>query len=260
LHLSYSAIKDFSFCPKYYKLSRVDKLKPFTGNIYTAFGTAIHSTCEEMLLKDYKIQSEKYFYRQFYLELNKLDREVREEYDDIEIEKYVEQGYKILEGIPAFMRETFGNYKVVSTEEQLRCKITLPEQTVYEYDFLGFVDCIIRTEDGMNHIIDWKTCSWGWDARRKADTMTTYQLAFYKHFYSQQSGLPFDDLETHFVLLKRTAKKDNIELVKVSSGRKKVNNALKLLENTAYNVDSSNFIKNKLSCGKCDFYKTIHCP
>ncbi len=260
MHLSYSAVKDFSFCPHYYKLSRVDKLNPFTGNIYTAFGTAIHSTCEEMLLKNFDIKHDNYFYRQFYIELKKLDKEILEEYDEVDLDKFIEQGYKILKDIPSFMRDTFGDYKVISTEEQLRCKIPLTEQTIYEYDFLGFVDCIIRTEDGKNHIIDWKTCSWGWDARRKADTMTTYQLSYYKHFYSEMSGLPFDDLETHFVLLKRTAKQNNIELVKVGNGKKKVNNALKLLENTAYNVDNSNFIKNRLSCGKCDFYKTIHCP
>jgi len=260
VHLSFSAVKDFNFCPHFYKLSRVDKLKPFTGNIYTAFGTAIHATCEEMLLKDFNIQQDSYFYRQFFLELNKLNKDVLEEYDEVEFEKFVDQGYSILAEIPKFMKQTFGDYKVISTEEQLRCKIPLSEQTIYDYDFFGFVDCIIRTEDGKNHIIDWKTCSWGWDARRKSDTMTTYQLAYYKHFYSEISGLDFDNLETHFVLLKRTAKKNNIELVKVGNGRKKVANALKLLENTAYNVDSGNFIKNKLSCGKCDFHKTIHCP
>ena len=119
---------------------------------------------------------------------------------------------------------------------------------------------MIKTEDGRHHVIDWKTCSWGWNFHRKTDTMTTYQLSYYKHFYSKMSGIEFDNIDTHFVLMKRTAKKDIIELVKVGNGTKKVNNALKLLENTAYNVDSENFIKNKLSCGKCDFHKTEHCP
>jgi len=260
MHLSFSAVKDFTFCPHYYKLSRVDKIKPFTGNIFTAFGTAIHSTCEEMLLKNFSIKEEEYFYRQFYLELKKLDKDILESYDDDEQDKFIEQGYNVLSEFPAFMEKTFGNYRVISTEEQLRCKISLSEQTVHDYDFLGFVDCVIKTEDGKYHVIDWKTCSWGWDFRRKTDTMTTYQLSYYKHFYSKMSGIPFEDLETHFVLLKRTAKKDIIELVKVNNGSKKVNNALKVLENTAYNVDSENFVKNKLSCGKCDFRKTVHCP
>lgn len=260
MHLSFSAVKDFSFCPHYYKLSRVDKIKSFTGNIYTAFGTAVHSTCEEMLLSNYNIQHEGYFYRQFYTELKKLDKELLEEYTDEQIEDFVNQANTILSNFQEFMGQTFGNYKVVSTEEQLRCNITLLEQTIYDYDFLGFVDCVIKTEDGKYHIIDWKTCSWGWDARRKSDTMTTYQLSYYKHFYSKMTGIPIEDMETHFVLLKRTAKKDIIELVKVANGQKKINNALKVLENTAYNVDSENYIKNKLSCSKCDFHKTEHCP
>lgn len=260
MHLSFSAVKDFDFCPNYYKLSRVDKIKPFTGNIYTAFGTAIHSTCEEMLLKNFKIKEEEYFYRQFYLELKKLDKEILESYEESDQDSFLEQGYSILSEFPSFMENAFGNYRVISTEEQIRSKINLAEQTVYDYDFLGFVDCVIKTEDGRHHVIDWKTCSWGWNFHRKTDTMTTYQLSYYKHFYSKMSGIEFDNIDTHFVLMKRTAKKDIIELVKVANGTKKVNNALKLLENTAYNVDSENFIKNKLSCGKCDFHKTEHCP
>ena len=260
MHLSFSAVKDFDFCPNYYKLSRVDKIKPFTGNIYTAFGTAIHSTCEEMLLKNFKIKEEEYFYRPFYLELKNLDKEILESYEESDQDSFLEQGYGILSEFPSFMENTFGNYRVISTEEQIRSKINLAEQTVHDYDFLGFVDCVIKTEDGRHHVIDWKTCSWGWNFHRKTDTMTTYQLSYYKHFYSKMSGIEFDNIDTHFVLMKRTAKKDIIELVKVANGTKKVNNALKLLENTAYNVDSENFIKNKLSCGKCDFHKTEYCP
>jgi len=260
VHLSYSAIKDFSFCPNYYKLSRVDKLKPFTGNIYTAFGTAIHSTCEEMLLKNFKINSENYFSRQFAAEMFKLDKNILESYGESEQEKFLEQGYSILSEFPSFMEDTFGNYRVISTEEQIRTRVNLTEQTIHEYDFLGFVDCVIKTEDGRHHVIDWKTCSWGWDYRRKTDTMTTYQLSYYKHFYSKMSGIEFNNIDTHFVLMKRTAKKNIIELVEVNNGEQKVNNALKVLENTAYNVDSGNFIKNKLSCSKCDFHKTVHCP
>ena len=260
MHLSFSAVKDFSFCPYYYKLSRVEKIKPFTGNLYTAFGTAIHSTCEEMLLKNFNIKQNEYFYRQFYLELKKLDKDILESCTEAEQDQFVEQGYKVLSEFPSFMEKTFGKYKVISTEEQIRSKIILSEQTVYDYDFLGFVDCVIKTDDGRYHVIDWKTCSWGWDFRRKTDTMTTYQLSYYKHFYSKMSGIDFDNIDTHFVLMKRTAKKDVIELVEVPNGQLKVNNALKLLENTAYNVDGENFIKNKLSCSRCDFHKSVHCP
>ena len=44
-HISYSELKIFTECPHKWKLQYVDGLAGFTGNIYTAFGTAIHSVC-----------------------------------------------------------------------------------------------------------------------------------------------------------------------------------------------------------------------
>ena len=90
--------------------------------------------------------------------------------------------------------------------------------------------------------------------------MVTYQLTYYKHFFAKKHGIPEDKIETHFGLLKRTAKKDKVELFRVSSGEKKVNNALKLLQECVHNVDHERFIKNKLSCSMCSFHRTPHCP
>ena len=51
-HISFSELKNWSFCPFYHKLTYIDKLKGFAGNEYTAFGTAIHTVCENKLLKN----------------------------------------------------------------------------------------------------------------------------------------------------------------------------------------------------------------
>ena len=45
-HISYSEWKDWSICPFYHKLVHIDKLQGFEGNIYTAFGKALHETIE----------------------------------------------------------------------------------------------------------------------------------------------------------------------------------------------------------------------
>ena len=50
-HISFSELKNWTFCPFYHKLVNIDKLKGFAGNEYTAFGTAIHTICENKLLK-----------------------------------------------------------------------------------------------------------------------------------------------------------------------------------------------------------------
>ena len=257
MHLSYSSIKDFNFCPHYYKLTRIEKLRPFTGNVYTAFGTAIHSVCEKMIIDKFgNLDVNSCFKTELDKEFSNIDDEVSED----KHHEFYQSGVRILENLPKFMKEKFGEYEVIDTEKDLRVPIEFDQEILTDFDFVGFVDCIIKTKDGRHHIIDWKTCSWGWDARKKSDTMTTYQLSYYKIFYNLITGVDFEKIDTHFVLLKRVNSKIPVELVTVSSGKKKVNNALKLLETAAYNVDNENFIKNRLSCSKCDFHKTSPCP
>ena len=131
-----------------------------------------------------------------------------------------------------------------------------------EKRYKGYIDLVLKTSDGKYHIIDWKTCSWGWDARRKNEKMVTYQLAFYKHFFSKKHNIDPDNIETHFALLKRTAKSNKVEIFRVTSGNKKIENSLKLLDKAVYNIKHKNFVKNKLSCTAkfgCEFYNTKHC-
>ena len=70
------------------------------------------------------------------------------------------------------------------------------------------------------------------------------------------------DIETHFALLKRTAKKNNVELFRVTSGKTKTENALNLLNNAIYNIRKKRYIKKRTSCTSgygCNFYETKHC-
>jgi glutamyl/glutaminyl-tRNA synthetase len=90
--------------------------------------------------------------------------------------------------------------------------------------------------------------------------MVTYQLTLYKIFFAQKHGIDLKDIETYFALLKRTAKKDHVEIFRVTSGNKKQNNALALLKKALFNIKKKRFIKDRRSCGKCDFHKTSHCP
>ena len=89
--------------------------------------------------------------------------------------------------------------------------------------------------------------------------MVTYQLTLYKHFFAKKHKIDPKLIETHFVLLKRTAKKDKVEFVRVTSGPKKTSNALNLLTRALYNINKNRFIKNRLSCNRCKFYRTEHC-
>ena len=254
-HISFSELKNWNFCPFYHKLTYVDKLKGFTGNAYTAFGNAIHEVCEKKLIKE-SFEEDEFFIKRFEEILSGLDPEVLEATDNKMMEDMAVQGTQIIPDIEPALEVYFPDgYEVLATEEDLMVQIEDEE-----YNFKGFIDAVIKTPDGKIHIIDWKSCSWGWDARRRADPMVTYQLTLYKIFYAKKHSVDLKSIETHFGLLKRTAKKDKVEIFRVTSGPKKQSNALGLLNKAIYNIKQKNYIKDKRSCAKCEFYKTEHCP
>jgi len=218
-HISYSELKNWHHCPFYHKLVNIDKLKVFEGNEYTAFGTALHSVCEDLLTEEVNIPKPELFNQKFRDEIKKLKSE---ELNKKLIIDMFEQGGKLSEQVLPSLDKYFDDY----------------------------------------HIIDWKTCSWGWDSRKRSDKMIVYQLILYKHFFCQKYGINPENVHTHFGLLKRTSKKNIVELFKVTSGQKRIDNALELLHKAIQTIKSGVHIKNKLSCTSgygCEFYKTKHC-
>ena len=214
----------------------------------------MHDVCEKKLLKE-QIDEAQTFQIGFDKQLQEL-MEKNIEVNAKNIEDMRKAGPQILEEIESALESYFGDYEVFSSEEGLY--VPIEDYDVY---FKGFVDAVVKVGDTY-HLFDWKTCSWGWDSRKKAEKMVTYQLTLYKHFFCQKHGIDPKNVETHFALLKRTAKKDRVELFRVTSGPRKTENALKLLYQAIYNILTGFTIKNRLNCLKpyrCKLYKTEHC-
>ena len=253
--ISFSELKNWKECPYRHKLIYVDKLPHFEGNEYTAFGTAIHAVCEKVIPSERK-DSIEIFEDAFKEELDTL-REQGKVLNQELVEDMKRQALPICEQVLPAIKEHFGEFSVISVEEEILEPIN--EFNSFGTSFKGFIDMVIQTSDNKYHIIDWKTCSWGWSRDKKSDPMTTYQLTFYKNYFSKKHNIQPKLIETHFVLLKRTAKKDNIEILRITSGTKKTDNSLKVLQNAVINIENKNYIKNRLNCKYCKFYKTEHC-
>jgi len=258
-HISYSELKIWDECPYKHKLTYIDEVKKFLGNEHTAFGTAVHEVCEKSVLGEIALDPtslNECFDNKFLEEIQYLTGK------NVELKKSLikdmrGQARDLLSYIIPGLKEHFGQYEVVSAEEQLYEPIENSDKM-----YKGFIDLILKTKDGKYHVIDWKTCSWGWDSRRKNERMVTYQLAYYKHFFSKKHDIDPKDIETHFALLKRTAKSNKVEIFRVTSGDKKIENSLKLLDKAVYNIKHGNFVKNRLSCTAkfgCEFYNTKYC-
>ena len=193
-YISYSELKDWKFCANYHKLT-------------------VHSVCDRKMLNE-QFDDNGYFLSEFEKNLSELDKDT--ETDPKLIEQMRIAGVRLNPHIIPAVEEKFGKYEVISTEEKLMVPINGTD-----YNFKGYVDLVIKTEDGKYHVIDWKTCSWGWGMRKRTDPMVTYQLTLYKRFFALKHGIDPSNIMTHFALLKRTAKKDFVEFVDVSSGERK---------------------------------------
>lgn len=251
--ISFSELKIWNECAYKHKLVYVDKLKAFQGNEYTAFGTAIHYVCEN-LVQNEGSDGLKIFKDKFVEEIKSLPK-------DLKINKKLvlemkDQGENLVNYILPSLKEHFGEYSVVSIEELLFEEMDMIKD---DFNFKGFIDLVIKTNDGKYHVIDWKTCSWGWDAKKKSDPMMVYQLSYYKRFFAKKHDIDMNDIETYFALLKRTAKKNNVEIFRVTNGKKRIENAMSLLFKAVTHINAKNYVKNRLSCSKCEFYKTSHC-
>ena len=247
-YISYSRYKMFSECGWRYRLVYKDKIPFYSSNEFTAFGTAIHATCENVLFGNKQAEPKDYFVEQF----TESRKEVEKPNDEL-AEQMLSQGATILPQVQGAVQNLFGDYEVVTTEEELL------EPISDELDFKGYIDMVLKTPDGKYHILDWKTCSWGWNAQKKSSKLMTYQLTLYKKYFCQKHNIDPNNVETYFGLLKRTPKKNNVEIFRVTSGNKKTENALKSLNNFVYNVEKGLYFKNRLSCRYCSFYKTEHC-
>ena len=267
-YISFSAWRDWVFCPFKFKITRLDKVRLFEGNEYSTFGTAVHDTSEQLVILEQKnkdnegikddeeFDAVKFFQKRFKEEFESLSEEARNKVKQETITDMKKQGEGLVELILPALKETFGDYELFSAEYELR----QPVDGHTNFDFYGFVDLIIKTPDGKYHIIDWKTCSWGWDIQKRTSKEYTYQLTYYKHFLSKQLNVEPNKIETYFGLLKRTAKKDRVEIFRVTSGERKVKNALNILDKCVTNIKKNNFIKNKLSCSQCEYNRTLYCP
>ena len=141
-YISYSAWKEWMICPFRHKLLKIDRIRGFSGNAHSCFGTAVHSTVEKLLLleqeayknggtKDDSFDSNDFFLQQFLKEISSLD-EIALAGLDLELVKQMKlQAKTLIPQILPTLRATFGNYKLVSVEQELK-------QPIDRNDKLGF--------------------------------------------------------------------------------------------------------------------------
>ena len=208
--VSYSQFALWEQCPYSWKLTYVDKAIPFTDNIYTMFGTAMHEVLQEYL---------KVMYSQSIVEADKLllDEELEDRMKKTFMEirqknggeefctkaqmvEFYNDGLKIIDFFKKKRNQYFSKrgYELVGIETAL--DYDLPNNL----KFRGYIDLIIKdTVRNRIKIIDIKTSTWGWNKYQKMDKNKTDQLLLYKSFYSKQHDVPMDRIDVEYFIVKR---------------------------------------------------------
>lgn len=211
--ISYSQWSIYEKCPRQWKLAYIDGLAPFTFSIETCFGTAFHETLQYFLTVMYT-ESVK---RADDLNLRDiLTTKLREEYkrcveenngehfsNPLQLAEYLEDGAAILDWLKKRRKQYFStkNWELVGIEIELCTQASTKNPSVYWY---GFMDVVLRdiTNNTM-HIIDIKTSRTGWNKYQKSDSIKAAQLVAYKNYFSEQFGIPKDNIDVEFFIVKR---------------------------------------------------------
>jgi len=276
--ISYSQISMFLGCPHKWALQYRDGHYTYEPSIHTLFGTSLHEVLQHYITTIYeesgaaadRIDIETYFedrIRENYQSEYKKNGKVHFT-DPAELREYFEDGMKILN----FIKKKRGGYFGKKGWFLVGCELPIvlnPHPEFKNIVYKGYLDVVLYHEPTNKFkIVDIKTSTKGWDDKTKKDETKQLQLVLYKKFFSQQYGIPEDDISIEFFIVKRKIWEESpypisrVQEFIPASGKVKINKAIKTIDSfieDIFNKDSSfketkfNPNPDKWNCTFCPF-------
>jgi len=276
--ISYSQVSMFLNCPHKWSLQYKDGYYQPESSIHMTFGTALHEALQHYITTIYnvsgaeadRINLEEYFeerFRETYLKDYKSNKNVHFS-NSFEMREFFEDGLAILN----FVKKKRGGYFGKRGWYLVGCELPLvlnPHPQFKNVLYKGYLDVVLYHEPTNKFkIIDIKTSTRGWDDKTKKDETKQLQLVLYKKYYSQQFGVPEDNIDIEFFIVKRKVWEESpypisrIQEYKPASGKVKMNKAINTINSfieEVFNHDGSYKDKqfepnpNKFNCMFCPF-------
>jgi len=212
-NISYSQFSTYLECPHQFYLKYGLGHYPFSSSIHSVFGTALHETIQHALdlLFNVKVKSFTEFdYRTFLKErlIAVYSEELKSNNGEhfctkAELEEFFEDGCDIMKYIINKRTKLFDTKWQVLVANELLLNTSIIEGNE-KIRFSGYLDTILfDTFSNKITILDWKTSTSGWSKWQISDEKKLAQLRLYKHYFSKQFGIPFEDITAEFKILKR---------------------------------------------------------
>ncbi len=281
--ISYSQFSTYMGCPLKWQLQYKENIASYQSTINTIFGTSIHETIQHYLTVFYdnsiaeadRIDLEEYFeerFRTIYMDEYNKNNKIHIS-NAKEMGEFFDDGVEILN----YFKKKKGNYFSKRGWHLVKCELPIiftPNEKYENLYYKGYLDLLLYNENTNTfRIIDIKTSTRGWKNNDKKDELKQFQLIIYKHYFSKLYGIPEDEIEVEFFIVKRKIWEESqypqsrIQEFAPPSGKIKVKKATTAFNNfieQCFNVDGTfKDINHKptpsKNCKYCPFDNTSHC-
>lgn len=256
--ISYSQLSIYTSCPKKWALQYRDGYRIQTPSINMTFGTAIHETVQKYLHTMYEesgVQADKmdlveYFedrFRETYAKEYEGNKNVHFS-NPTEMREFFDDGIAILDFIKKRRSEYFSSrgWHLVGIELPI---VIAPDKRYNNVLYNGYIDLVMYHEPTDTFTIyDIKTSYRGWGDKEKKDEIKQFQILLYKTYFSEQFGIPVENIDVKFFILRRKVWEESefpqkrIQEFVPANGKTKMNRARTALTNFiegVFNVDGS---------------------
>ena len=258
--ISYSQMSMYITCPHQWAFRYKDGNYDDAPSIHFTFGTSMHEVIQDWLTILYEesgakadqIDLEEQFQEKFIsLYQKEYKKNNNTHYSSPEeLREFFEDGVAILDFLKKKRSQYFGKRGWYLAGIELPIVMNVGKSLVYK----GFIDLVLYHEPTNKfYIYDIKTSRSGWAAKAKKDETKQMQLVLYKKFFNEQYGIPLENIEVEFFIVRRKVWQNSdypihrVQLYKPAAGRNKLNKANKILDEfindvfikgtSKYNVD-----------------------
>ena len=209
-HISYSSLSTYNKCPKLWELQYLRNAVPFTQNIYTIFGTAMHETIQtwlEMMYHD-KVKNandldiDQLLYDNM-IKAYKTGKAINGHQhfsNSDELTQFWIDGKHILE----FLRKKRSSYFSTKTMQLAGIETLLYQEIKPGVVFKGLVDLVFyHPNNDTWTIMDIKTSTSGWRDKQKKNPNLTAQVILYREFFAKQFDIDPSKVNVEFFIVKR---------------------------------------------------------
>jgi len=276
--ISYSQLSMYLQCPKRWSLQYRDGYKVYSQSINMTFGTAIHETVQNYIntlysesgVKADELDLEEYFEERFRENYSKgyKDNQNIHFSNPQEMREFFDDGIAILEFIKKKRSEYFSvrGWHLVGIEIPI---VITPDKRYNNVLYNGYIDLVLYHEATEKFVIyDIKTSTRGWKDAEKKDEVKQFQILLYKQFFSEQFGVPEENIDVEFFIVKRKIWEESefpqkrIQQFTPANGKTKVKKAKTALDkfisdifnlDGSYNSNEHAPIPSKSNCRFCQY-------